>query len=389
MTRTVRPLLLLALAVTAASCDHLATGAMHAPGLADQSHQIVGLRANCGSVPDGFSRCLSIARNDAFANTFPNEAGYDPSDLQSAYKLPSATAGAGQMVGVIDAFDDPTAESDLQTYRSHFGLPACSTANGCFEKVNQRGDPQPLPPQDNGWAAEISLDLDMVSAICPNCHILLVEADDSAAADLGKSVDTAARLGANVISTGYGSSENGSRVYEKHYRHPGHMITASIGDGGFGPSFPGTSPDVTAVGGTTLNRANNRRGWTESMWSGADPECSAVYAKPAWQGATGCAMRASGDVGAVADPNTGVAVVFQGRFVVFGGTSVSSPIIAGVYALAGNAGALHFGEHSYHHLQDLFTVHAGANESCRRACRDSRGFNGSTGNGTPDGVGAF
>jgi subtilase family serine protease len=248
--------------------------------------------------------------------------------------------------------------------------------------------PQPLPKPDSGWAAEISLDLDMVSAICPNCHIVLVEADNSAATNLGKSVDTAATLGAIVISTSFGMSESGSKRFEKHFHHPGHMITAAIGAGAFGASFPGSSPDVTAVGGTTLLRANNSRGWTETIWSGVDPQCSAVYARPSWQAHTGCAMRASGDVGAVADPNTGVAVVFQGQFVEFGGTSVASPIIAGVYALAGNANTLHFGSYSYSHLRHLFGVR-GAARLCAAGCRDSQGYDGSTGNGTPDGTGAF
>jgi Subtilase family len=391
MNRALRQLSPLALAVFVASCAHMTSIAVPRPAGAPASlpRASVRVEADCGAASGRYARCFSLIRTDAFAKAFPNQAGYDPSDLQSAYKLPSATEGFGQTVSVVDAYDDQTAESDLQMYRSKFGLSECTIANGCFGKVNQRGHPQPLPQPNSGWAAEISLDLDMVSAICQNCHVLLVEADDSSAANLSTSVDTAARLGANVISTSFGMDESQSKIYEKHFRHPGHMITASIGDIGFGLSFPGTSPDVTAVGGTTLNRANNRRGWKETIWSGANPECSAVYAKPIWQHDTGCSNRASGDVGAVADPNTGVVVVFHGQFVVFGGTSVSSPIVAGVYALAGNSSALHFAEHSYQRLQDLFNVHGAPDDSCGAACRESRGYNGSTGNGTPNGVGAF
>jgi subtilase family serine protease len=403
MNRTLRPLSLITLAVIATACSQLtnlaaprgagATARSMSPlqysGPPATSESRANVRANCGAAQDGFARCFSLVRTDDFARVFPEQAGYGPSDLQSAYKLPSATDGTGQTVGVVDAYDDATAESDLQTYRGHFGLPACTTENGCFAKVNERGDPQPLPAQNSGWAAEISLDLDMVSAVCPNCHILLVEADDNSGKNLGKSVDTAARLGSSAISTTFGMPEDGSRMFEKYFDHPGHMITASIGDSGYSVYFPGSSPDVTAVGGTTLTRANNRRGWTENIWSGVSPVCSAVYARPSWQHDTGCAMRASGDVGAVADPNTGVVVVFQGQFLVFGGTSVSSPIVAGVYGLAGNASTLHFGEHSYHHLQDLFTVHGIANDSCALGCPDSHGYAGSTGNGTPDGIGAF
>ncbi len=358
------------------------------PGALTHARMTAGVRANCDAVPDLHARCFSLVRTDAFADAFPDQAGYGPSDLQSAYKLPSATAGGGQTIGVVDAFDDASAESDMHLYRSHFGLPDCTTANDCFMKVNQRGRRGPLPNPNSGWAAEISLDLDMISAICPNCHIVLVEADSDAAANLGKSVDTASKIGSNAISTSFGMAESGSKMFEKYYHHPGHMITATIGDGGSSVSFPGSSPDVTAVGGTTLMRANNKRGWTETIWSSADPQCSAVYARPSWQTHTGCAMRASGDVGAVADPSTGVVVVFQGRFVVFGGTSVASPIIAGVYALAGNSSALHYGSYSYRHLGELFSV-LGAAGPCGRACHDSRGYDGSTGNGTPDGTGAF
>jgi subtilase family serine protease len=387
MIRIVRVVSLLASAVVMASCSHGATSAIPIGALTRARMDAVA-QPVCGSVSDGLARCYSLIRTDAFAEAFPDVAGYGPSDLQSAYKLPSATAGTGQTVGVVDAFDDPTAGSDLQLYRSQFGLPTCTTANGCFAKVNQRGQPRPLPKPDSGWAVEISLDLDMVSAICPNCHILLVEADDNGEINLGKSVDTAASLSANVIGTSFGFSETGSKVFEPYFHHPGHMITAAIGDTAYGISFPASSPDVTAVGGTTLTRANNGRGWTETIWSSVDPLCSAVYSRPSWQMHTGCAMRASGDVGAVADPSTGVAVVYQGRFVVIGGTSVSSQIIAGVYALAGNANSLHFGSYSYSHLQHLFGVH-GAARDCEGVCRDSQGYDGSTGNGTPDGTGAF
>ena len=387
MNRIVRIASLLAPAILLAACGQHAMTAMPSSALTDL-RMATDVRANCDIVPERHARCFSVVRTDAFAHALPDQAGYGPNDLQSAYKLPSATAGSGQTIGVVDAYDDANAESDLQLYRSHFGLSDCTTANGCFMKVNQRGRPRPLPKPNSGWAAEISLDLDMVSAICPNCHIVLVEADDDSATNLGESVDTAATIGTDVISTTFGMAESGSKKFEKYYHHPGHMITATIGDGGSSVSFPGSSPDVTAVGGTTLMRAHNSRGWTETIWSGVDPQCSTVYARPSWQTHTGCAMRASGDVGAVADPNTGVVVVFQGRFLVFGGTSVASPIIAGVYGLAGNSSALHFGSYSYRHLGELFAV-LGAARPCGPVCHDSRGYDGSTGNGTPDGTGAF
>src|SRR6266705_1175331 len=159
--------------------------------------------------------------------------------MQSAYQLPSAGRGIGQTVAIVDAYDDPQAEADLAAYRAQYGLPPCTSATGCFRKVNQSGIADPLPLQDPGWGLEISLDLDMVSATCPQCHILLVEATSNANANLYAAVDTAARLGANEISNSYGGSESSSdTANNSHYNHPGVAITVSSGDGGYGVEFP-------------------------------------------------------------------------------------------------------------------------------------------------------
>jgi subtilase family serine protease len=272
--------------------------------------------------------------------------GYHPCDLQSAYNLPSSTAGNGQTIAVIDPYDDPNAEPDLGMYRLQFNLPACTTENGCFKKVDQSGGTN-YPQSDPAWAQEISLDLDMVSAICPNCNILLVEAKTSSMQDLETANDTAAQLGANVINNSYGVREYSAETTQEsqHFNHPGVAITASSGDGGYKTQFPAASQYVTAVGGTTLKPAQNSRGWTEIAWSGTGSGCSAYISKPSWQSDPGCSNRAIGDVSAVADPNTGVAAydsfgVVGGPWVVYGGTSVSSAIIAGVYGLAGNAGSV-------------------------------------------------
>src|SRR5437762_9467913 len=160
----------------------------------------VSIRPVCGAVPIGHARCFSLVKGNA---TTSGPSGYGPADLQSAYKLPSSTAGSGQTVAIVDAFDDPTAEQDLAQYRSFYGLPPCTTANGCFRKVNENGGTLPMPPPSADWSLEISLDLDMVSAVCPNCHILLVEATTNLNTDLYTAVDTAARLGANAISNSY------------------------------------------------------------------------------------------------------------------------------------------------------------------------------------------
>jgi len=355
----------------------------------------------CGAVPVGYARCHSILvlRSDGKPGGGGGTiSGYGPSDLQSAYKLPSATAGGGQTVAIVDAYDDPNAEADLGVYRSHFGLASCTTANGCFRKVNQAGTTS-YPTANSGWGQEISLDLDMVSAICPNCRILLVEASSASNADLATSVDTAVSLGANAISNSYGGSESSGEVsYDAHYNHPGVAITASSGDSGYGPQYPAASPYVTAVGGTTLTRDSSSRGFTETVWSGAGSGCSAYESKPSWQHDPSCAKRAIADVAAVADPATGVAVYDsyaskgQSGWLVFGGTSVASPIIASVYALAGNAASVTYGSASYTSpTGSLFDVTLGSNGSCGGTylCTGEVGYDGPTGNGTPNGTAGF
>jgi subtilase family serine protease len=352
----------------------------------------VTIRPVCGSVPIGYARCFSYTRGNA-APLAQGPSGYGPADLQSAYALPSATAGSGQTVAIVDAFDDATAEQDLAQYRSFYGLPPCTTANGCFRKVNQSGGTLPMPPPEPDWSLEISLDLDMVSAVCPNCHILLVEANTNLNTDLYTAVDTAARLGANAISNSYGGDESSTEASsDVHFNHPGAAVTASSGDNGYGVSYPAASPYVTAVGGTSLTRGGGgARGWTESAWSGAGSGCSAYEAKPSWQTDTGCSRRTVSDVSAVADPNTGVAVLFGGLWFTVGGTSASSPIIASVYALAGNASSVNAGSYPYSHTGGLFDVTSGTNGTCSPSylCTGVGGYDGPTGLGTPNGTSGF
>jgi subtilase family serine protease len=349
-----------------------------------------------GPAAAGFALCHSIVQVDRGGKPKPNPtpSGYGPPDLQAAYNLKSSVGGSGQVVAIVDAYDDPNAESDLAVYRSQFGLPACTTSNGCFRKVDQSGGTN-YPRGNSGWAEEISLDLDMVSGICPNCRILLVEASSNSFANLAAAEDEAASLGATAISNSYGGSEySGETSDESHFNHPGIAITVSTGDGGYGVEFPAASRYVTAVGGTSLTKSGST--YTETAWSGAGSGCSAYIPKPTWQTDTGCANRTVGDVAAVADPNTGVAVydtygLHPGGWLVFGGTSVSSPIIAGVYALAGNAASLTYGSYSYAHTSGLFDITSGSNGNCGGSylCTAVTGYDGPTGNGTPNGTTAF
>jgi len=350
----------------------------------------------CGDTAVGFAHCNSRVVTDAKGKPVTQQTprGYGPADLQAAYALPSAGAGAGKTIAIVDAFDAPTAASDLNTYRSTFRLPACTTANGCFRKVNQSGNASPLPRADGGWAQEISLDLDMASATCPNCKILLVEANSNAFTDLAAAEDTAARLGATVISNSYGGSEfaqETTATYNSHFNHPGIPITVSSGDAGYGVEFPAASQYVTAVGGTSLTKSGSA--FSERAWSGAGSGCSAFVAKPSWQHDSGCSRRTVADVSAVADPNTGVAVYdsyrYQGAagWMVFGGTSASAPIIAGAFALGGGTSP----SKPYGNTAALHDVTSGSNGSCSVAylCTTGTGFDGPTGLGTPNGVAAF
>lgn len=349
--------------------------------------------------------CHAEVRDDVAVPTLSPSAvpdGYGPADLQSAYQLPSSTAGAGQTVAVVGAFDAPTIEADLNVYRTQYGLPSCTTANGCFHKVNQDGNDAPLPMEDTGWGQEMSLDVEMVSATCPQCNILLVEANDDSLSALGTSVNTAVSLGAKFVSNSYGapSSSNDATATADYYSHPGVVLTASSGDNGYGSQYPAASPAVVAVGGTSLARSGSARGWTESAWSGSGSGCApAQDVKPAWQHDSGCPTRAIADVAAVADPDTGVAVYdstpdFSGQsgWMVFGGTSAASPLIAATFALAGSpAPGTSPAALLYHQPNELFDVFSGSNGTCTSSylCTGGAGYDGPTGLGSPHGVAAF
>lgn len=351
--------------------------------------------------PPGVARCHAHVVTDDRGNVVAGKAspnlvaapsGYGPSDLRSAYKLSSAGTSA-VTIAIVDAYGYPNAQRDLGVYRSQYGLPSCTTANGCFHKFNQTGGTT-YPAFNVGWAQETALDLEMASAMCPNCKIMLVEASSANMSALATAVNTAARLGAHAISNSYGAAESGSQYYESAYNHPGIAITASSGDNGYGVEFPASSPHVTAVGGTTLSRASNTRGWTESVWNSAGSGCSSIYAKPSWQKDALCTHRMVADVSAVANPSSGVAVYgptssTASGWMIFGGTSVAAPIVAGIYAV--NAGSVTYGSNPYAHLGSLFDVTKGTNGSCGATyfCTAGAGYDGPSGLGTPNGIIAF
>lgn len=357
-----------------------------------------------GPAAPGTARCHAHVVTDSRGNPLTQPAatsspsGYNPTDLRGAYNVAVVTSWASgtiPVIAIVDAYGYTNAESDLAVYRSTFGLPACTSSNGCFAKYNQNGVKGSYPRQDTGWAQETALDLDMASAMCPNCKIILVEASSNSFSNLAAAENMAASLGAHVISNSYGGGESGSQAYSAAYNHPGIAITVSSGDSGYGIQFPASSPSVTATGGTSLTRGGSfPYSWSETVWSGAGSGCSTIYAKPAWQSDPLCSMRMEADVSAVADPATGVAVygpAFRkgAAWQVYGGTSVAAPLIAGIYGT--NGGPVNYGSDPYGNTSSLHDITSGSNGSCSGSylCTGVQGYDGPSGLGTPNGSTAF
>jgi subtilase family serine protease len=332
------------------------------------------------------------------ASTTPAASAKTPAQLKDAYKL-NGTSSGGRTVAIVDAYGYPNLAADLATYRSYFGLPACTTSTGCLKIMDQNGGTS-LPRTDTGWAGEQALDVDAVSAVCPDCKIVVVQAKSASITDLGTAVNTAAKQpGVVAISNSYGGGDLSDATYGAAYNHPGIAVTASTGDNGYqGGSFPSSSQYVTAVGGTTLTAASNTRGWNESAWSGAGSGCSTVNAALAAAASygTGCSKRAIADVSAAADPNNGGMAVYyptsrtSSTWAQVGGTSESSPIIASVYALSGDTSG-YANAKPYANPGALFDVTSGSNGSCPTTqwCNARSGWDGPTGLGSPNGTGAF
>ena len=373
-----------------------------------------GYRSACAAPGPGQAQCFVLFAPEPAANktatagasvAAKKPAGWAPKDIERAYRLP-VSRGSRATVAVVEAFDTPKLETYLNDYRREYGLGPCTTANGCFRKVGQAGSAKHLPPSGvlSGWDLEATLDVDMVSAACPTCRILVVEANGQDFDQLSAAVNTAVRLGAVAISNSYGGRETGQDLTDaRAYNHPGHAIVVSTGDFGYSTaSFPANLPTVTAAGGTELFKAANKRGWRETAWNtggvGAGASgCSAYVAKPSWQHDKNCPGRTVADVSAVAY-NLAIYNKDWGGWGLVGGTSASSPIIAGIYGLAGNAAKIKPG-YEYAHAKDLFDVVAGNNDwffdgggaSCGKdyLCVAKPGYDAPTGLGTPNGLGAF
>jgi hypothetical protein len=452
-----------------------------------------GVRPACGQPISGDAGCLALQlvpeTGAARAHTHPlamtraapirasspteGSFGFRPQDLRSAYfpnEQPQAPASTPQTIALVDAYDDPHAEEDLAKFDETFGLPVCNEANSCFRKVNQLGAKKPLPSSSgaeaNGWAVEISTDIEAAHSICRNCGIVLVEAETPSFTDLEAAEATAGRpvveggIGATEISDSWGGSEQGVSTAEDNasaFNQPGLVITAAAGDDGYldwhaekvseqgFADYPATSPHVVAVGGTHLKLSSTGDAWeSETVWNGFGATgggCSTAFAAPTWQQSVaswskvGCgtifaAKRAVADVSADGDPYTGMAVYdstgecedaegVKGPWCTIGGTSLASPIVAAMFALAGGAGGVEYPARTLYEndvvaLGSRHDVTTGSNGKCPKpfqanglsgctateeaansncsaelVCLAGVGYDGPTGVGSPDGIGAF
>lgn len=373
-------------------------------------------------------RGAAAGRTGSAAPDLPVSGAYSPADLQGAYNLAAASAsdGAGTTVAIVDAYADPKLVSDVATYRAEYGLPACdaTTGDGCVTVVGENGKSAPTTATDptGGWEAEQAADAEMVSAICPLCKIVMVEANSASASDLGTAENSAVNVvGAKFVSSSWGGFDFPGESYQdaEYYNHPGTALVFASGDAGYGPGYPASSQLVTSVGGTYLQRDSAvPRGWTESVWNdnpasvggGTAAGCSAGEGKPSWQADPGCANRTANDVSAVASGPDGISVYDSftacpggaaGDYWCAGfGTSIAAPIITAVYALAGTpAPRTYPASYLYQsgHAAGLYPVKTGSDGTCESNrlylcdAADSLpdGYNGPAGWGTPDGIGAF
>ncbi len=356
--------------------------------LQDTTLEAAGFHRVCADTRPGYMNCDVLT----MTKIAPGVAGLAPIDFQTAYKLP-ITKGSGQVVAIVDAFDNPTAASDLAKYRTNFGL---GTAK--FTKYNQEGQQSNYPTQNKNWGVEEDLDIEMVSASCPLCTIYLIEANDNSTTNLYAAEKEAVKLGAHIVSNswggGGGSSSGGA------FDASGVTYLASAGDNGYGTQDPMDYDSVVSVGGTVLNKVGST--YKEQTWAESGGGCS-VETKPSWQHDPKCTERTDNDVSAVAE-NVAEYDTAYGGWIVIGGTSVSSPLLAGVYGLAGNASSRQSGKgfwtlRAKKRKKDLHDITEGGVIHCPPSLAGSylcvagtgqyKTYAGPTGWGTPNGIGAF
>jgi hypothetical protein len=318
-----------------------------------------------------------------------NVSGWWPSDFQTRYNLPSGSKGSGQIVAIVDAYDNPNVASDLAAYRSNFGL-----GTATFTKYNQNGQTSGFPQGSTGWGLEEDLDVQMVAAVCPKCTIYLIEANGADQSDLQTAEATAVSLGAHIVSNSWGCFGNNNCVNGSYFDTPGVVYVASSGDSGYGTQGPAALATVVSVGGTVLAKSGST--YSETAWHSAGSGCATGITKPSWQHDTGCSYRTMNDVSAVAQSVAEYDTYGHGGWITVSGTSVSSPMIGGIYGLAGNASSQNAAQglwklNKKKHKKELHDITSGSNGTCGGSylCTAGKGYDGPTGWGTPNGIKAF
>jgi subtilase family serine protease len=383
-------------------------GASSANAASSHGHYVATDHHSCTVAKPGLAGCLAIHRTVSVNGITPRAASpralvepngkavFGASALRQAYGV-NLLGSQGNTIAIVDAYHAETALTDLNTYRATWGyspLVSCSKGLPCFTQLHQNGSEASGATTDEGWAQETVLDLEMATAMCPNCSLTVVEANTADFADFNDAVDLASSLPKVIaISNSYGGpevSESDYPAYESAYQK-GIAVVASSGDSGFGVESPASFQHVIAVGGTTLAVTDRGTYQSESAWAGAGSGCSRGSA-PEWQLAslTHCSGKAVADVSAVANPATGVAVMYNGQWMIFGGTSASAPLIAGILAARHNYGqSVSAGKWIWDHRNSLHDIANGANGACRKFCKSVKGWDGPTGLGSPRGTIGF
>lgn len=359
---------------------------------------------------EDWAACHALLAEDGDGNIINGQTpvGLSPAVLTAAYNLPAVTFSSSNrpIIAIVAAYHNPNIYSDLTYYSNYFQLPVLPLCDGhiarssvaCFQQVDQNGT-STFPSVSPSWAMEIALDVEVAHAVCPDCSILLLEAENPLLKNLGQAEYTAAAMGADAISNSWGVREYFNEASNNiYFQHPQVAVVASVGDGGYGVEYPAASRYVASAGGTTLNVDANGNFLSETVWNGTGSGCSAFEPKPVWQTDTGCGNRTVNDVSAVADPDTGAAIYSTlpylqktGWFKV-GGTSLSSPIIAAVFALANNYSSFsNPTEVLYNNAAGLRDIISGSNGTCAGSylCTAESGYDGPSGLGVPSGLGGF
>jgi subtilase family serine protease len=379
------------------------------PVLAQQPVFLHVAASENGSDPIAFMRPQYYRHESAANLSSPPTSAFTPTQIRHAYGFDKvANQGAGQTIGIVDAYDDANAETDLAVFSKKFGLPACSTANGCFLKVYQTSR---KPAANANWAVEVSLDVQWAHAIAPQAKIVLVEASTNNLSDLLASVDVAVRHGASAVSMSWTSGEiSGERNLDNHFVSSGVTFVAASGDTGFGVAYPAASPDVVAVGGTSLQLDSKGNYSSETAWSGSGGGQSIYEFEPLMQAQfpipdDSRGMRGTPDVAYNSNPGTGYAIYDSvgisgatGWFQV-GGTSAAAPQWAALVVIANSMravqrktnltsanGALYTSAKG-RQVNNFNAVVSGTNGSCGQMCDAGAGFDYVTGLGTPQAAG--